>query len=431
MSQKLSSQYFQHGALVLIFGVAGGFIADYTFNLSIGRLLPAHEYGDYKIAYAFAVTSGVLVILGGDRAAPRFLSSHLAKGDNSGVWEYLWFYIRIVLSLSVILITATCIASFLHFGPVDLEHHHPLIYMSFIVPFIAIGALQSRLLQAGKFLAWSNLPWRIGLPLLKTVLVILLSLLFGEVILLWVIATGSAAVIIICCWQWCKIRQLNLLEFKRRPDFISPIATLKQSVPMMLAMLVAMALNQIDLFMLEALGDEDEVGHFAAAATTAHIILLIQVTVTGLFLPLIAPAMEEGTDAEKALFWQGQKWILLLSVPSAILIAVFGNELLALFGTSFNNANTALRLLVFGYLLWATAAFSSTWLQYSGKGHSIVAISSITLLIDAILNYGLIPKYGLDGAAIATLTAMFIAACCIWVIHYRHSKQDRMGYIAG
>ncbi len=180
MPQKLSSQYFQQGAMVLIFGIVGGFTADYAFNLTLSRLLPTHEYGDYKVAYAFAITSSVLVLLGGDRAAPRFLSSCLAKDDNSGVWEYLWFYLRIALLLSVILILATIIGSFLHLGPVDLEDHHPLIYMSFVVPLIALGALLSRLLQSAKFLALANLPWRIGLPLLKTILVILLSFLLSQ-----------------------------------------------------------------------------------------------------------------------------------------------------------------------------------------------------------------------------------------------------------
>jgi hypothetical protein len=61
--------------------------------------LPPHDYGDFKVAYAFAFLCSVLVVLGGDRAAPKFLSAPLAEGDNRGVWEYLWFYIRVAGSL--------------------------------------------------------------------------------------------------------------------------------------------------------------------------------------------------------------------------------------------------------------------------------------------------------------------------------------------
>jgi O-antigen/teichoic acid export membrane protein len=86
-----SGDYFKKGSFVLIISVILGFVADYGFNLTLSQSLTSHEYGDYKVAYAFATISSVLILLGGDRVAPRLLSTGLANKDNTGVWEFYGF----------------------------------------------------------------------------------------------------------------------------------------------------------------------------------------------------------------------------------------------------------------------------------------------------------------------------------------------------
>ncbi|MCB1805304.1 MAG: hypothetical protein KDJ99_09195, partial [Candidatus Competibacteraceae bacterium] len=56
--------YLRAGSQLLIVVAVGGFIADYLFNVGLSRLLPAHDYGDFKVAYAFVKLSGTLVLLG-------------------------------------------------------------------------------------------------------------------------------------------------------------------------------------------------------------------------------------------------------------------------------------------------------------------------------------------------------------------------------
>ncbi|WP_027856835.1 oligosaccharide flippase family protein [Marinobacterium jannaschii] len=426
-SDSLSPDYFRKGSLVLFLGVFIGFAADYGFNLTLSNALPSHEYGDYKVAYAFAAITSVLVLLGGDRVAPRFLSASLSRGDNRPVWEFLRFYLLIAAGLSLAVFLCTAAGAVLHIGSTDLQDHHPLLLISLVIPFIAIGALLSRILQAAKRLALSNLPWRIALPLLKTGLVLLLVAALSEIHLWQVIASATLAVWLIIGWQWHKIRQLKLLTLQRAPQTFAGASVLKLSVPMMLAMLITLALNQIDLFMLEMLANEQDVGHFAAAATTAHLLPVAQVTIAGLFLPLIAPALEQGRSRARALFWQGQKAIAITVLSLTLLLLLGGPWLLSFFGNDFLLAEQALHYLVAGYALWALAAFASTWLQYGGQGHVVVMIGCATLLIDAGGNYWLISRYGIDGAAMATCLSMGFAALATWTACYRHLHQADTG----
>ncbi len=409
----------------MVLGIVGGFIADYAFNLTLSRLLQPSEYGDFKVAYAFAFICSVLVLLGGDRAAPKFLSTALVAGDNRGVWEYIWFYIRIALGLSTVVVAATTVITLLHIGPVDLEDHHPLLYVSFTIPLIATVALLSRVLQAGKSLGAAVLSVRLGLPLLQIVLVFAASLFLEALTLIVVIALGAGAVLAVAGWQWMKVRALNFVSLERRPELLDRKAALSVSVPMMAAMLIVLALTQIDLFMYEMLGDEHQVGHFAAAAATAHCVILAQVAIVSLFAPLIAPAMAAGAQASRALFWRAQRLIVCSSIPLAGALIFFGRDLLTLFGEGYEDAALALQILTIGYLASALAALSSTWLQYSGKGYAAVAIASGALLLDAAFNFWWIPKHGLSGAASATTCAMFVAAISTLAVIGRNASRQR------
>ncbi len=425
-TESLAPDYFRKGSLIMFFSVFAGFLADYLFNLTLSNTLSAHEYGDYKVAYAFAALMSVLVLLGGDRVAPRILSAPLAQGDNRCVWEFLRFYLLIAAGLSLAVVICTGVGGMLHLGATDLEDHHPLLMISFVLPLIATGALLSRILQSAKQLALSNLPWRIALPLIKIALILLIWALFTRVELWQVIASGAVAVCLIIGWQWRKLRQLDLITLQRAPGTRPGNSWLKLSIPMMLAMLITLGLNQIDLFMLELLAEEHDVGHFAAAATTAHMLPIAQVTLAGLFLPLIAPAMAQGERAARTLFWQGQKMITLVVIVLATALIISGEWLLAFFGEDFLQATQALTYLTFGYAVWALAAFSSTWLQYAHKGTYVVVIGALTLSVDAACNLWLIPRYNINGAAIATLIAMSLAALMTWAAYYWYQVQTSL-----
>lgn len=426
-NNQADKRYLQKGALVMILGVVGGYAADYLFNLTLARLLDSHEYGDYKVAHAFAVIAviaGVIVLLGGDRAAPKFLSGQLAESDSSGVWDYLWFYFRIALVLSLVIIVLTFIGFLLHLGLPDINGHHPILKASLIVPFLAAGALLSRLLQSAKYLAASNLPWRIGLPLLKLSFAVLIYHLFGVLTVSELIAIAGFSVLLISIWQWHRSRKLGLISFKLKANKPNAAERLKVSIPMMLVMLVGVAMSQIDLFMLELLHSEEGVGHYAAAALTAHVILIAQVSILGLFIPLIAPSIERGVTSAKRLFWSGQKFITLTVISLAIALMLFGSTLLHFFGSDFLDANLALKFLTMAYLFWALAAFASTWMQYTGNGGLVVIITCSTLLINIIFNVYLIPLYGLDGAAMATTVSMAFAAISIGIAHRRYTHKQ-------
>ena len=389
------------------------YFLDYGFNLCLTRFLSPHDYGDFKVAWAFAIFCGPAVLLGGDRAASMFLAPSLERGEARRVWEYLRFYIRVALSLGFALITITWTLGALKLGTLNPLNHHPLTLAAMVVPINAIGTMISRAVQASRRPVRAAVPWRIGLRVIKLSLFGAMVAWQGQLSINEAIAIAIAGVTLVTAWQWLDGHRLGIVEFERDAGLRESGQWLKASLPMMGSFLAALALSQSDLYFLELLGDEAEVGHYAATSTVAHFVTMIQATLLGLIAPAVSLAIKQGADASRATVQRGQAMMLKALIPAAILLAFGGERVLVLFGKQYSVGYEALVLLVVGNLAWAIAALPMLWLQYQGRAQWVLSLSIATLIVDAALNLYLIPNHGMTGAAAGTaltLTAAALAA---------------------
>jgi O-antigen/teichoic acid export membrane protein len=416
------------GAWILVCSIIFGYTADYGFNLTLSQHLEAHQYGDYKVAYSLTMLASVLVLLGGDRLAPRILSKYIADNDNSAVSSYLACYIKRAFALSVVIIALVWFLSYLHVIHFDADGHHALSLMIVAVPIIALSALLSRVLQSANLLAFSNLSWRVVLPLLKTCAVLVLAQLFISVNVELVIVAGIMVVISIVVWQMWLLFKKNIVTLTPIESYTPDNELLKLSIPMMLAMLVTLLLNQSDLLMLEWLSNEHGVGHFAAANTLAHIIPVAQVTIASLFLPLIGKYLDKEPNTAEKLFKQAKTITLIVTVLVAVLLWTFSTQLLTLFGSDYIDASTALLILIPSYGICALAALTATWLQYTGQGKQVVQFGVLALLVNLLANALLIPQFALTGAAMATAVSLSIWSIAVFM-QYHFADQKHLAAV--
>lgn len=420
-----ASTSLRHGGLALAVIALGGFLTDFLLNVGLTRLLPVHEYGDFKVAHAFVAFFGVAVLLGGDRAAPKELAMPLETGDTARVWEYVRFYLLLALGLSALVIAVTWGASFLAHGTAHADqHHHPLAWMSFAIPLYAASAMFSRTVQSANLPIRAALPPRVGAPLLFLVLLALAVWILGGIALPGIISLAVASVAILLVGQWWQVHRWALPRFDRDPAHQEPRQWLATSLPMMAVFLVTLGLNQDDLYFLEILGAEQEVGHYGAAATAAHFLPLVQVTVIGLLAPLVEPALAAGRDAVRAARRHGRRLMLLGILPVAIGLFAGARSILSLFGAQYAHDTSALQLLVIANAAWAAAALPILWLHYTGRGSLVVAIAAGTLLVDSTLNFLLIPRFGIEGAAGGTALTMTLAALAVLVADSWVGRRD-------
>ncbi|HSR53466.1 MAG TPA: oligosaccharide flippase family protein [Acidobacteriota bacterium] len=394
-----------------------GFAADYLLNVALSRMLQAHEFGDFRVAQAFAFFCASLVLLGGDRAAPRMLAKPLDRAEFGVAWEYLRFYGLVGLGFSVLIIGVVWWSGYLYHDSWHIGTHHAVAIMALAIPLMAAGALAGRILQTVGRTFQAAMPWKVGAPLLFLLALLLVQLATGQVGLHAVLWLACLTIAVIALAQWALVRHNAL----KRVEFASGLRAGREwlvvSIPMMGVFLVTVGLAQSDLFFLEWFGVEREVGHYAAAVTTAHFIILIQVSIVAVYAPLVARDIRSDSSvATGAALSKGHRVIALALAPVVLAFVVGAVPIMNVFGTEFQNAAPALRWLAIGNGVWAMAALSALWLQYQKRGLTVMRITIATLVVDSLLNVALIPSYGMLGAAASSAaTSAGSAALLIWI----------------
>ena len=88
--KRLFIRYKKSITTISIF-ILGGFIS-ICFNIYLSRTTGPSSYGDFKVAEAFFNFGGIIAVMGGASAAPKFLFSQIKNYQDNGSWHYVRFY---------------------------------------------------------------------------------------------------------------------------------------------------------------------------------------------------------------------------------------------------------------------------------------------------------------------------------------------------
>jgi O-antigen/teichoic acid export membrane protein len=97
-----------------------------------------------------------------------------------------------------------------------------------------------------------------------------------------------------------------------------------------------------------------------------------------------------------------------LTMPGALLLLIFPQFFLGMFGTEFISASHILMIIASGYVINALAGSVGLLLQMTGHEKQYMAITMITLATSIGLNFILIPRMGIEGAAITTVISQIL-----------------------
>ncbi|MFP9097552.1 lipopolysaccharide biosynthesis protein [Flavobacterium sp. RHBU_24] len=109
--------------------------------------------------------------------------------------------------------------------------------------------------------------------------------------------------------------------------------------------------------------------------------------------------------------------IIGLTIPLIMLIILLSNYLLALFGHGFTGGRQALIIISIGFLLNAITGNVDQILNMTGNQKILQNITMAGFALNVLLNLVLIPRYGINAAATASLltNVLFNAACIFYI----------------
>ena len=126
--------------------------------------------------------------------------------------------------------------------------------------------------------------------------------------------------------------------------------------------------------------------------------------------PNIAHLHADGNRAElQRIMTHSARLILAGALPIAGFFILWGKPFLSLFGPEFTKAYNVLVILSIGQLVNAATGPGGLLLVMTNREREAAWTIGLSVILHAVMNIALIPRWGIEGAAIAGSTSIIVA----------------------
>jgi O-antigen/teichoic acid export membrane protein len=217
----------------------------------------------------------------------------------------------------------------------------------------------------------------------------------------------------------------SVLSFKFRSETARKL--LSDSWPLIFSGILISIYMKIDQVMVREYLGEWHVGQYAAAVRLSDAWLFITVVITSSLFPAIVNAKNISSDLFEERMTRLYKLLVFISLVISCVIFIFSEQLVLLtFGTDYASAIPVLQLYIWSIVF--VFLNNASWKWYIAE--NLQKIAMLRLCLGAIVNIGLnmlfIPRFGLEGAAYATLISYVMATYLGNALHPRTLVNFRM-----
>lgn len=401
------------GSLVLRLSNAG---ISLGISILLARLLGPDGYGVY--AFAFAVV--MLLALPTQAGLPTLLVREVAHYEAAEEWGRMRGLLRWsnrAVAVLVVLIGGGAIVAILAMGErLAPEKSQTLLWALGLLPLFALGNLRGAALRGLRRVIQGQLPEfliRPGLFALSLIALILLDeTRLGVMELTPSLAMAlhaGAAFLAFSVGVW-QLRRVLPDSTRRSPPSYQAREWLRSLLPLTLLTGVALINSQMDIVLLGLLASTKDVGVYRVAWSASSPIVFALTAVNLVLAPHLAHAHSKGdTAALQRLATWSARVAAAVAVPAALLLIAVGGPIVGfVYGRQFMAGGTALAILAVGQLCNAAAGSVGTILNMTGNERDTLLGVGSAAVVNLILNLVLIPRLGITGAALATMTSLII-----------------------
>jgi O-antigen/teichoic acid export membrane protein len=189
-----------------------------------------------------------------------------------------------------------------------------------------------------------------------------------------------------------------------------------------------MALVWLDVLLVGYFISLRMAGIYGVASRYLVAITFCLIAVGGTINPQVSRLLSLGRLTEfRRLYQTATGWIMAITWPTALMLAVFSPLLMRLFGREFVVGHTALTILALSMLFVTATGNNLGILIVSGRTATTLWIGMLSLALNIGLNLWLIPRIGINGAAIAWAVSLIVSNSLVSVILYRTYRLHPFG----
>ena len=402
------------GATVSLGGKFAGSILQILGQIALARLLGPHLFGLYAIGWTILRIVGRIGLLGMDKGILRFAPQYKTK-DLSGLKGVIFQSIGVSLLSGFIIgwiffIAAPWIATQVFQKP---ELSVVFRWLAFAFPLVTglyVLEATTRVTQRMKYSMYAE---QISLPAANLVIFIMFFFLGWRLVGALVAVVFSFLIAFLLAIYYVKLLFPKILSPEVKQAFVLR-EILIFSLPASFAGLFGMFIVWIDRLLVGFFLSSAKAGIYQTASQSSFFFLIILSAFGAIFGPLCA----ELYDKQKMkrlydVFKVSTKWSLYASLPIG-LVVLFAprNFMITLYGPQYESGWLPLLILTGGQLINLATGPVGLLLLMTGQQKKWFTLSGTAFLANFILNWILIPKWGLTGAAIGTafsLSGLFLS----------------------
>lgn len=369
------------------------------------------EYGIIAIIASFDGLITTFVVLGMDNASARWYydESNTELFNKKQVMStWFWFQLAVSVLISVLIIFFSDLLSVFLTDSADLKSL--IIITGLTIPLNAFKKV------LGNWLRYQRKAWNtISFSIVTSLVTIGLTIYF-----VLILRIGLAGI------YWADLIALFLMSivagfiFK---DWISPlhfsISLLKQmsrfAFPLVPSSIAGWVTASADRFILKGYVKTDEIGLYFIAASLASILTIIISAFQMAWGPFAYSILSE--PSAKKIYSKVFSLYFLIGTFSATTLSIFAPLILKIFTTSsYSGASSSVSFLAFSSIAIGSTYIAALPCGIAKKSTPLSVSIFLGAIINTILNFFLIPIFGKNGAAIATMVAYSTSSIYLFII---------------
>ncbi|MGO3406059.1 flippase [Marinomonas sp.] len=370
-------------------------IAGLFVGIWVARYLGPEQFGIFSYALAFTAIFGGIAKLGLDGIMVRELINHPEKKDvylGTAFWlKMIGAFIVMGLMAAIVPFTSNDATTNLFIFIIAAG----LVFQSFeVVEFYFQSQVLAKIVSICKVIQLA----------LSSVIKIYLVLNEAELIWFVLVIAFDAMSLAVSYFMAYQLRKNP--AFYKNFDLNIAKQLLKDSWPLIFSAIVVMVYMRIDQIMIKEMLGEYEVGIYSAAVKLSEAWYFLPTLITTSLFPAILNAKK----ISEALYYDRLQNLYTLMVLIALAVAIpttfLADWVIALlYGAAYQGAGSVLIIHIWAGLIIGLGVARGKWILVENLQVFAFVFLTAAFVTNVIANYLWIPKYGIEGAAYATVLA--------------------------
>lgn len=400
------------GAASFLFKIIG-LITGYAFTLFVTRQYGAYTMGIYALSFTILNMLSIFGKVGLDTTLVKYISDLVGRGRAQAA------RVAYIKAITIMVPLCMLISIGLYFLSPLIAHH--IFHKEYLTPYLkmvaiallpfSFKAINESVMRGLKRIAAFAFFQYVSMSTVSLFVLVTYVFLLGmdgdPVKALVIGAFILSGITLLYIQRSSRSLKADEPQDMGTTDILNYRAMLGYSVPLLFGSAMVFITAWTDTIMLGIMSGSVELGVYSVAMRVAPLVSIAMISLNNIAGPQIAAFYgKRDMEGMRRSIQRAAKYSFWSAVPVFAVLIIFPSFILGLFGSEFHAATLALRLLLIGQLISTATGPVGQALQMTGKQKSFQYLALVSMILNIILNALLIPRYGINGAAFASMCSI-------------------------